>query len=72
MGMNEMEEEVIGILIFFSRKKLKTREGEAIRLRDLLKEGIDRSMEKLKEKGRHEVSILSFIFLTIDFCSSIS
>ncbi|CAF4239542.1 unnamed protein product, partial [Rotaria magnacalcarata] len=36
-------------------KKLKTRAGEAIRLRDLLHEGIERSMAKLKEKDRHNV-----------------
>ncbi|CAF1540374.1 unnamed protein product, partial [Adineta ricciae] len=44
-----------GVVLGENGKKLKTREGEAIRLRDLLKEGVDRSMEKLKEKGRHEV-----------------
>ena len=38
-------------------KKLKTRAGEAIRLRDLLTEGLERSMAKLQEKDRHNVSI---------------
>ena len=37
------------------RKKLKTRSGESVRLRDLLNEGLERSMAKLKEKERQNV-----------------
>ncbi|CAF3397416.1 unnamed protein product [Rotaria socialis] len=44
-----------GVVLGDDSKKLKTRAGEAIRLRDLLHEGIERSMAKLKEKDRHNV-----------------
>lgn len=39
----------------FYSKKLKTRSGETVRLRDLLDEGLERSMAKLKEKERDKV-----------------
>jgi arginyl-tRNA synthetase len=52
---------------FFS-KKLKSRAGETIRLRELLNEGLERSMAKLKEKDRHNVKIGFFsILLSIDY-----
>ncbi|CAF4205100.1 unnamed protein product, partial [Adineta steineri] len=41
-----------GVVLGEDGKKLKTRSGEAVRLRDLLDEGIDRSLAKLKEKNR--------------------
>ena len=44
-------------LAFSHSKKLKSRSGETIRLRDLLCEGLERSMAKLKEKNRHTVKI---------------
>lgn len=34
---------------------MKTRSGETVRLRDLLDEGLERSMAKLKEKERDKV-----------------
>lgn len=43
------------------RKKLKSRSGESIRLRDLLDEGLKRSKEKLEEKGRHTVNAISLL-----------
>ena len=39
----------------FYRKKFKTRSGDTIRLVDLLDEGVKRSREKLREKGRDQV-----------------
>jgi arginyl-tRNA synthetase len=48
------------ISFFLNRKKLKSRSGESIRLRDLLDEGLERSMAKLKEKDRHNVKINLF------------
>lgn len=44
-----------GVVLGEDTKKLKTRAGEAIRLRDLLNEGVERSMAKLKEKNRDKV-----------------
>ena len=34
------------------RKKFKTRSGDTVRLRDLLDEGLERSLSRLKEKER--------------------
>lgn len=42
--------------VFVFRKRLKTRSGDNIMLKDLLEEGLERSMAKLIEKGRDEVS----------------
>ena len=36
-------------------KKFKTRSGDTVRLQDLLNEGLQRSLVKLKEKGRDQV-----------------
>jgi len=44
-----------GVVLGEDGKKLKTREGKAVRLRDLLDEGIERSMAKLKEKNRDQI-----------------
>ncbi|CAF4580731.1 unnamed protein product, partial [Rotaria sp. Silwood2] len=44
-----------GVVLGEDGKKLKSRSGETIRLRDLLDEGIQRSMAKLKEKDRDNV-----------------
>ena len=38
-----------------SRKKFKTRSGDTVRLRDLLDEGLEHSLARLKEKGRDQV-----------------
>uniref|UniRef100_A0A672LSK2 arginine--tRNA ligase n=1 Tax=Sinocyclocheilus grahami TaxID=75366 RepID=A0A672LSK2_SINGR len=38
-------------------KKFRTLSGDTVRLMDLLEEGLKRSMDKLKEKGRDEVLI---------------
>jgi arginyl-tRNA synthetase len=59
MGMRKCGQ-LFDLLLCVCRKKLKTREGKAIRLRDLLKEGLERSMAKLQEKDRHNVTI-SFV-----------
>ncbi|CAF0979530.1 unnamed protein product [Rotaria sp. Silwood1] len=44
-----------GVVLGEDGKKLKSRSGATIRLRDLLDEGLERSMAKLKEKDRHNV-----------------
>jgi len=44
-----------GVVLGEDGKKLKSRSGETIRLRDLLDEGVQRSMAKLIEKGRDKV-----------------
>ncbi|CAF4724324.1 unnamed protein product [Rotaria sp. Silwood1] len=43
-----------GVVLGEDGKKLKSRSGETIRLRDLLDEGVERSMVKLKEKKRDQ------------------
>ena len=40
---------------FFTRKRLKTREGTSVRLVDLLDEGLERSLKRLIEKERDKV-----------------
>lgn len=44
-----------GVVLGEDKKKFKTRSGESVRLVDLLNEGLERSAQKLKEKGRNEV-----------------
>lgn len=44
-----------GLVLGEDGKKFKTRSGETVRLVELLDEGMKRSLDKLKEKGRHEV-----------------
>lgn len=44
------------------RKKFKTRSGDTVRLKDLLDEGLERSLARLKEKERDKVH---YILLTI-------
>ncbi|XP_062513588.1 arginine--tRNA ligase, cytoplasmic-like isoform X2 [Corticium candelabrum] len=41
-----------GVVLGEDKKKFKTRTGDTVRLIDLLNEGLSRSLEKLKEKGR--------------------
>ena len=41
-----------GVVLGEDKKKFKTRSGDTVRLRDLLEEGLTRSLAKLKEKGR--------------------
>ena len=40
-----------------ARKRFKTRSGQTVRLRDLLDEGLDRSLARLKEKERDKVGL---------------
>ncbi|XP_002735133.1 arginine--tRNA ligase, cytoplasmic-like [Saccoglossus kowalevskii] len=44
-----------GVVLGEDKKKFKTRSGETIRLADLLEEGLKRSLQKLKDKNRHEI-----------------
>jgi arginyl-tRNA synthetase len=41
--------------MFLYRKKFKTRTGDTVRLKDLLDEGLERSLARLKEKERDKV-----------------
>uniref|UniRef100_A0A7E4VDA7 Probable arginine--tRNA ligase, cytoplasmic n=1 Tax=Panagrellus redivivus TaxID=6233 RepID=A0A7E4VDA7_PANRE len=44
-----------GLVLGEDKKKFRTRAGDTVRLTELLDEGVKRSEEKLREKGRHEV-----------------
>ncbi len=61
MGIENLNINRIYSILCCYRKKLKSRAGEAIRLRDLLDEGLERSMAKLKEKDRHNVISLFLV-----------
>lgn len=50
-----VEHVTFGLVLGEDRKKLKTRSGEAVRLLDLLDEGLKRASAKLDEKKRAEV-----------------
>ena len=45
-----------GVVLGEDKKKFKTRSGDTVRLVDLLDEGLERSMVRLREKNRHTVS----------------
>lgn len=45
-----------GVVLGEDKKKFKTRSGDTVRLLDLLEEGLKRSLDKLKEKGRDKVN----------------
>ena len=45
-----------GVVLGEDKKKFKTRAGDTVRLVDLLDEGLERAMARLKEKNRHTVS----------------
>ena len=44
-----------GVVLGEDKKKLKSRSGDTVRLVDLLDEGVDRALAKLKEKQREQV-----------------
>jgi arginyl-tRNA synthetase len=44
-----------GVVLGEDGKKFKTRSGDTVRLRDLLNEGLQRSLAKLLEKGRDKI-----------------
>lgn len=44
-----------GVVLGEDGKKFKTRSGDTVKLTELLDEGLSRAMDKLKERGRHEV-----------------
>lgn len=48
-----------GVVLGEDKKKFKTRSGDTVRLMDLLEEGLERALGRLKEKGRHKVGIPS-------------
>ncbi|GMS88997.1 hypothetical protein PENTCL1PPCAC_11172, partial [Pristionchus entomophagus] len=51
-AVKRVEHVGFGLVLGEDKKKFKTRSGETVRLKDLLDEGVRRSEEKLKEKGR--------------------
>ncbi|XP_068187076.1 arginine--tRNA ligase, cytoplasmic [Antennarius striatus] len=53
--VTRVEHAGFGVVLGEDRKKFKTRSGDTVRLRDLLEEGLRRSMDKLLEKGRDKV-----------------
>ncbi|CAH2009170.1 unnamed protein product [Acanthoscelides obtectus] len=44
-----------GVVLGEDKKKFKTRSGDSIRLVDLLDKGLEKALDKLKEKGRDKV-----------------
>lgn len=46
-----------GVVLGENKKKLKTRSGDNVRLLDLLDEGLERSLARLIDKKRDEVSV---------------
>ncbi|XP_072040366.1 arginine--tRNA ligase, cytoplasmic-like [Amphiura filiformis] len=52
---NRVEHIGFGVVLGEDKKKFKTRSGDTVKLKDLLDEGLKRALDKLKEKGRHEV-----------------
>ena len=52
---HRVEHVQFGVVLGEDKKKFKTRSGETVRLRDLLDEGMNRALNKLKEKEREKV-----------------
>lgn len=44
-----------GVVLGEDKKKFKTRSGDTVKLKDLINEGLERSLQKLIEKGRDKV-----------------
>ena len=53
-----------GVVLGEDKKKFKTRSGDTVRLIDLLEEGLERALGRLKEKERHKVAILTATLTT--------
>lgn len=47
-----------GVVLGENKKKFRTREGDTVRLVDLLDEGLQRAHDRLREKERHKVRIV--------------
>ncbi|XP_041982415.1 arginine--tRNA ligase, cytoplasmic [Aricia agestis] len=54
-GDKKVEFVGFGVVLGEDKKKFKTRSGDTIKLLELLDEGLKRSLDKLKEKGRDQV-----------------
>ena len=52
---HRVEHVEFGVVLGEDKKKFKTRSGDTVRLKDLLNEGLARSLAKLKEKERDKV-----------------
>ena len=50
-----------GVVLGEDKKKFKTRSGATVRLIDLINEGMERALRRLKEKGRDMVSSISVV-----------
>ncbi|KAM4677803.1 arginine--tRNA ligase, cytoplasmic [Discoglossus pictus] len=53
--VTRVEHAGFGVVLGEDKKKFKTRSGDTVRLKDLLEEGLKRSMDKLKDKERDKV-----------------
>ena len=51
-----------GVVLGEDKKKFKTRSGDTVRLIDLLDEGLERALARLKEKERDKVEIHALTF----------
>ena len=51
-----------GVVLGEDKKKFKTRSGDTVRLIDLLNEGLERAVGRLKEKERDKVSCIPLLF----------
>lgn len=63
-----------GVVLGEDKKKFKTRSGDTVRLMDLLDEGMDRALGRLKEKERDKVRRgcrRHFVYTTTDMCSAV-
>lgn len=52
-----------GVVLGEDKKKFKTRSGDTVRLIDLMNEGMERSLKRLKEKGRDKVCTYALLKL---------
>lgn len=54
-NVHRVEHIKFGVVLGEDKKKFKTRSGDTVRLKDLLEEGLTRSLAKLREKERDKV-----------------
>ncbi len=60
----KMEHVGFGVVLGEDKKRFKSRSGESIRLKDLLDEGVKRARDKLLEKERDKVGLLTFLYIS--------
>ena len=54
-----------GVVLGEDRKKFKTRSGDTVRLVDLMDEGLERALAKLREKGMDKVGLEGGVLLAL-------